>query len=90
LPAALFEVSGFRIGTLVVFCAAHRILSFACISLRRPGRLGPPNHELYHPKLVLTSPADELESPRFETAVGSNRTKFLIGGAYVLRFLHQG
>jgi len=27
LPAALFEVSGFRVGTLIVFCAAHRVLS---------------------------------------------------------------
>jgi hypothetical protein len=28
LPAALFEVSGFRVGTLIAFCGAHRILSF--------------------------------------------------------------
>src|SRR5450755_3342517 len=33
---------------------------------QRLARRGLPNHKLYHSKLVLTSLADKLESPRFE------------------------
>jgi hypothetical protein len=69
LAAALFEVSGFRVGTLIAFCGAHRILSFMGIFASTTGRRGLPNHELYHPLSLLTWPADAAESWRFETVI---------------------